>query len=79
MEAGLSAWQQITRSLFMVTFTDKHSSFPLCPDLTSCVNRIHLLVNSAREEVASTTWSCKFKFKGGESSFVLSIIKLQSD
>jgi len=31
MEAGLSAWQQITRCLFIVAFTDKHSSFPLCP------------------------------------------------
>jgi hypothetical protein len=31
MDAGLSAWQQITRCLFIVAFTDKHSSFPLCP------------------------------------------------
>jgi len=31
MEAGLSAWQQITRCLLIVAFTDKHSSFPLCP------------------------------------------------
>jgi hypothetical protein len=49
MEAGLSAWQQITRCLFIVAFTDKHSSFPLCP--AECTHNISSIMELVLEKL----------------------------